>query len=117
MVKQVVLDSSWRVRTGTVAGVKFSKYIDKVDQALLKLGMLLGFITLVNESGLVEEVEKQDALVTPPCNMVLHQQNTGAPVGEKCTRYMLEEKELENLLKVMMPLQSTTSMLSVGLDW
>ena len=82
-----------------------------------ELEMLLGFITLANESGLVEEVEKQDALVTTPCHMVLSQHNTGAAVMEKCTRYMLEGKELEKPLKIMMPLQSTTSMLSVGLDW
>ena len=62
-------------------------------------------------------VAKADCPGNPTMQHGFESAHTGTAVGEKCTRYMLEEKESENLLKVMMPLQSTTSVISIGLDW
>lgn len=78
---------------GTAAGMKFSKYIELVDQAMLELGIMLDSTQFMTEHSYprMRWLVRHCALVPPPQVMVLLHKISGTNVGERCFRSMLRE--------------------------
>ena len=87
MARPPAPESTWRVGTGTGAGVRFTRYSGDMDLATFELEMLLASIILVSEDGsrcLAREEASQIVRAIPTGTLAFKIHTGGSAAGVKC---------------------------------
>ena len=88
VARHIVPETTWRVGTGTGAGVRFTRYTGNMDVATFELEILLASFILVTENGsrcLMGEDTWNLVRAIPPRTTAFKIDTGGTAVGVKCS--------------------------------